>query len=514
MASPTTGGTIVYNWTNDTPSIGLAASGTGNIASFTAVNTTTAPVTATITVTPSYTSGGVTCTGTARTFTITVNPTPAVVSQPTVQTICSGGTLTGISFSSNLPGTVFSWTRDNLTNVTGLPASGSGAISGTLTNTTNTQQTVIFNMTPTTAGCSGSAITASVTVQAPLTIICPAPIVANAEAGTCSAVVSYSPTITGTPAWNLSYNMSGATTGAGVGSGSGTTFNVGTTTVTLTATNTCSTFNCSFTVTVSDVQVPVFTTQPQGQRVCVGGTVTLTASATNGVTYQWQNWNGSVWNNIPSANTTTYTMTNLPITANTSSYRLLATGPCGTVVASSTAVIVVNPNPSISISASIAPSLLPGQSLSLTTAVSPPGGQYQWQYNGSNLGGATSSVLNGINVERTGNYRVSYLDPNGCRSVSDIITVTALPTPKVWVYPNPTTGLLNIQLFNKPQEKIQVILYDINGRMLHKQENVLSRPYEIIKIDLKGVVIPMTKLLIKVVNDKEQIIHSQIVIRL
>ena len=31
--SPTTGGTIVYNWTNNTPSIGLAASGTGNIAS-------------------------------------------------------------------------------------------------------------------------------------------------------------------------------------------------------------------------------------------------------------------------------------------------------------------------------------------------------------------------------------------------------------------------------------------------------------------------------------------------
>ncbi|WP_026260482.1 PKD-like domain-containing protein, partial [Segetibacter koreensis] len=58
FASPTTGGAITYNWMNNAPSIGLAASGSGNIASFTAVNTGTAPVTATITVTPAYANGG------------------------------------------------------------------------------------------------------------------------------------------------------------------------------------------------------------------------------------------------------------------------------------------------------------------------------------------------------------------------------------------------------------------------------------------------------------------------
>jgi hypothetical protein len=456
----------------------------------------------------------VTCTGTARTFTIIVKPTPMVVSQPAMQTICSGGTLSGISVSSNQPGTSFSWTRDNLINITGLPASGSGSITGAITNTSSTQQTVIFTMTPTAAGCTGSAVTASVTVQAPLTISCPAPITVNAAAGTCSAVVNYTPAISGTPAWNLSYSLSGATTGTGTGSGSGTTFNVGTTTITLTATNSCSTVNCSFSVVVNDVQVPVFTIQPQAQRVCVGGTVTLTATATNGVNYQWQNWNGSAWNNILGANTTTYTLTNLPITANTNSYRQVATGPCGAVVTSSPAVIVVNPNPTVSISASIAPSLLPGQSLSLTNTVNPAGGQYQWQYNGANLAGATSSVLDGISVDRTGSYRVSYTDPNGCRSLSDIITVTALQNPKVWVYPNPTNGLLNIQMFNKPQERFKVMVYDMNGRMLHKQENLLSRTYEIIRVDLARASIPATKMLIKVVNEKGLVIHSQLLIKL
>ncbi|MBL7701389.1 MAG: PKD domain-containing protein, partial [Ferruginibacter sp.] len=42
----------IFNWTNNTPSIGLAASGTGDIASFTATNATTSPVVATVTVTP------------------------------------------------------------------------------------------------------------------------------------------------------------------------------------------------------------------------------------------------------------------------------------------------------------------------------------------------------------------------------------------------------------------------------------------------------------------------------
>jgi hypothetical protein len=66
----------VFNWTNDTPGIGLAPSGTGDIESFNAVNTGIAPVIATITVTPVYMNEGITYTGTPQSFTITVNPLP------------------------------------------------------------------------------------------------------------------------------------------------------------------------------------------------------------------------------------------------------------------------------------------------------------------------------------------------------------------------------------------------------------------------------------------------------
>ncbi|CAN5819455.1 hypothetical protein BH11BAC3_BH11BAC3_15300 [soil metagenome] len=68
-------GTPVYNWTNSNPAIGLAASGTGNIPSFTTINNGASPVVATIIVTPYLNPQ---CSGVADTFLITVNPQPLV----------------------------------------------------------------------------------------------------------------------------------------------------------------------------------------------------------------------------------------------------------------------------------------------------------------------------------------------------------------------------------------------------------------------------------------------------
>jgi gliding motility-associated-like protein len=95
-----TGTATNYNWVNDTPTIGLAASGSGNIVSFTAINTGSAPVIATITITP-VTSGGasegnITCTGTPITLTITVNPTPRA-------TITAEGTLQPLTTTYGTP---------------------------------------------------------------------------------------------------------------------------------------------------------------------------------------------------------------------------------------------------------------------------------------------------------------------------------------------------------------------------------------------------------------------------
>jgi gliding motility-associated-like protein len=86
-----------YTWTNDTPSIGLAASGTGNILPFNAINTGSTPVTATITVTPST----ATCAGTPRTFTITVNPSPTLSYPNSSYALAAGQAITPITPTTN-----------------------------------------------------------------------------------------------------------------------------------------------------------------------------------------------------------------------------------------------------------------------------------------------------------------------------------------------------------------------------------------------------------------------------
>ena len=93
-----TGTGKAFTWVNDTPGIGLAGSGSGNIGSFTSVNTGNNPETATITVTPlspnNFIGPGKNCPGPPITFTITVNPDikPTIIVSPVTGTItsCSG----------------------------------------------------------------------------------------------------------------------------------------------------------------------------------------------------------------------------------------------------------------------------------------------------------------------------------------------------------------------------------------------------------------------------------------
>jgi hypothetical protein len=90
FVSAPVGGT--FAWTNSNTAIGLAASGSGNLPSFTATNAGTVAITATITVAP--TVAGVK--GTPSSYTITVNPTITV---PTAITLT--GSASGLSKSHN-----------------------------------------------------------------------------------------------------------------------------------------------------------------------------------------------------------------------------------------------------------------------------------------------------------------------------------------------------------------------------------------------------------------------------
>ncbi len=159
VTSPSGAG-ATFAWTNSDPTIGLAASGTGNIPSFTATNNTTSPVTSNVTIIPTV-SG---CPGTPLIFTITVNPLP------TVNTITNQTWCDGISVPLNLvsspvgAGTTFSWTNSIPAN--GLAASGTGDIDAFIaTNAGITSSVADITITPTFEGCVGTPLTYTITVN-------------------------------------------------------------------------------------------------------------------------------------------------------------------------------------------------------------------------------------------------------------------------------------------------------------------------------------------------------------
>ncbi len=149
-----------YNWTNDTPSIGLPASGTGDIAPFTALNSTGSPVTATIAITP--TSG--ICAGTQQSFTIKVNPVPVISPIPNVAT--GTGVVVGpIAVTTSAGGgEAISWSGGA---AVGLADGSSGTSPIPAFTTTNAGVTPLIATVSVVAlknGCSGPAQTFSVTV--------------------------------------------------------------------------------------------------------------------------------------------------------------------------------------------------------------------------------------------------------------------------------------------------------------------------------------------------------------
>ncbi|MFN0034070.1 MAG: HYR domain-containing protein, partial [Saprospiraceae bacterium] len=137
---------MMFSWTNDNPAIGLAADGTGDIPSFTAINGgSNATVTANIQVVGFGINGLLCPDPVPANFSITVNPTP-VMDTPPDQSLCGGQYTSVVPFSSSILSS-YTWTNDN-PNI-GLAASGSGNLPPFLTtNNTGAPITATITVTP------------------------------------------------------------------------------------------------------------------------------------------------------------------------------------------------------------------------------------------------------------------------------------------------------------------------------------------------------------------------------
>jgi hypothetical protein len=157
------------------------------------------------------------------------------------------------------------------------------------------------------------------------------------------------------------------------------------------------------------------------------------------------------------------------------------------VVTSGFASLYVNQLPTVSILASRAPVLLPGQLLTLTAVVSPGGGSYQWFKNGVAIAGATGATLTNLSVDDVGSYTVRYTDGNGCVQLSAAMVVSSQSSGNIYLYPNPNSGHFQVRFNNQPNEKVTVNIYDEKGALVYTQTAVTTSAYTSIQINISNL---------------------------
>jgi gliding motility-associated-like protein len=433
--SPTTAvsftGTVagtVFNWTNNATSIGLAASGSGNIASFNAVNNGNNPIVAQVNATPSFALNGVSCSGTAQSFTITVNPTPAVNFSLANQTLCSQGASNTVNITSPTNGAVISWSATTIpASITGMnPTTGNAIIpSLTLTNNSSVPQIIQILASATTPGnvaCPGGGTPYTITVNPTPAVTAPANQVVCHNTNT--SAVSFSGTGT-------SYTWTNNQTAVGLaasGTGNIVAFNalnpsnsvISTATVSVTPQFTNNNVTCpgpvqTFTITVNPIPV---VTPMANATFCNGTNTSLIAINGTGTSYAWTNSTTSIGLGASgSGNIAPFAATNMgstPVNATIGIIPSFTNAGVTCAGLNSNATITINPTPTVN---NVNSQVICNNTNTAAITFSGTGNSYTWANNTPSIGLANSG---------TGNI-ASFIGLNASNAAASIATLTVTP---------------------------------------------------------------------------------------
>lgn len=269
---------------------GFIANGTDSIIPAQIIsNTGTATGAVTYTIIPKANG----CSGTSATYTINVDPQPEVANIAP-QTICNGASSAAVTLNANINGTTFTWlsTANNST-LSGYASSGTGDIPAqTISNNSGTVDSVVYSITPSFNGCSGSPSDFVIYVN-------PSP---EVNIPTDQTICSGASTV----AANLSSNIPGATfswtasgtanltgyTASGNGNIPAQTINnsgiaPGDVTYAITASaNSCGGAAAFYTVTINPI--PSIDATPNPDTICGGASTNFTlTSDVNNATFTW-----------------------------------------------------------------------------------------------------------------------------------------------------------------------------------------------------------------------------------
>ena len=359
---------------------------------------------------------------TSSTLNVTVTdsvPAPVIVSAVQSQTVTAGSdvSFTVVASGSDL---TYQW-QFNGSNLPG--ATGSTLnLTGVQLADAGSYTVLVTNPGGTVASTATLSVTAGTSVQPP--VILSGPQSQTAIVGTDVTLTVQSGGTDLTYQWQHNgTNIAGATDSS-LSLTNVQPTDAGTYTVIVTNPGGSVTSSATLVVTGTTVEPPTIISQPESQSVTAGTNVTLTVEAGGtDLTYQWQH-NGT---NIAGATDSSLSLTNVqPTDAGT--YTVIVTNPGGTTTTDPIVLTVTDSVPApVIVSAVQSQTVTAGSDVSFTVVASGSDLTYQWQFNGSNLPGATGSTLNltGVQLADAGSYTVLVTNPGGTVASTATLSVTA-----------------------------------------------------------------------------------------
>jgi gliding motility-associated-like protein len=441
---------------------GATLSGSNTIPAQTLTNSTTSPLT--ITITANATING--CVGPNSNYTIQVYPTPSIVVTPSVDTICSGSNILA-QLTSNILNTTYQWTVNPNVNITGA-TNGSGAtINQLILNSSAQLQNFSYVITPVApgpngGGCPGSNATLNVWVNpvALVTFSLPNQTICS---GTASQQVSISSATNGAIiTWTSSIpaGISGASASGGATIPIQNLVNNTNAPITIiysvsvsTNSGNCAGTLATYSITVNPIPVLSFSAGPQticsgAQSTAVNLTSNIAAPNAAGLSYSWSaaqpnGITGLVSSGVNSIPVQTLTSTNTSPTIIT--FVGLITYTNNSVAcagASGNYTITVNPLPQVTINS---PSPVICSNSTTNICFTSPVLNTSFAYTaavGPGITGAaagvgnciTQTLVNSLLTQGTVTYTV-VATANGCSGSSASSTILINPNPVVTATP-------------------------------------------------------------------------------
>ena len=353
---------------------------------------------------------------------------PAITAQPTNQTVTQGSNVTFSVAASGTAPLSFQWWF-NTTNL----FLGATNLSLTVTNVQSTNAGIYSVVVTNVAGSVNSS-------NAVLTVRVPPSITTQPTNQTVKQGSNAVFTVTAAGTAPLSYrwqfngtNLSGATN------------------VSLTITNVQSTNTGNYSVIVTNVvgsvtssnavltllTTPAISVQPTNQTVTQGSNVTFSVTATGTAPLNYQ-WRFNTTNLLFGATNLSFTITNVQST-NAGNYSVVVTNVAGSVTSSNAMLTVLVP-PSITTQPTNQTVKQGSNAVFTVTATGTAPLSYRWQFNGTNLAGATNVSLTITNVQSTNTGNYSVIVTNVVGSVTSSNGVLALMTaPAITVQPTNQT---------------------------------------------------------------------------